>query len=435
MKCVNCGAVIPSGHIYCPFCGMEVQIVPDYNPLDDVLTGEVRQSVRNATRTNRTDGTRNYHADSSGKYAYSSGMSNRKESGQIPSRTYRERKIHSSENNGQDHEQNKKTNRGNDPKNRRRAKQRRIAKMRRQRRMIILVFTLFAVVCIGSIVYLNSYAGQIRKGNKALLSSDYAKAEQYFTKATKKDSKRPEAYEGLAKICQEKEDIEGAENVFLSAIAVQPDNVKLYQAIIDFYLDTKQPKKVSEVLSDCRYEDVLESLKEYVTPKPEFDLLEGTYEEVQEVALTSKGNKIYYTTDGSDPDTYSQQYDTPILIDKEGETNIKAIAVNKNKIPSVIASKKYTIELPIEDAPSVSPSTGQYETVVEIKIVVPEGYTAYYTMDGTDPSAPASDPTKYEGPVAMPEGQTLFSAVLKKNDSEKYTQITKRNYVYNPETE
>ncbi len=435
MKCVNCGAVIPRGRIYCPFCGMEIQIVPDYNPLDDVLTGEVRQSVRNATRPSRTDGVRNYHVDNSERYAYSSGMSTEKGFGQTHSRAYRERKMQSSEKTGQDHEQNKKLNRGNDHKRRRKAKQRRLAKMRRQRRMIILVITLFAVVCIGSIVYLNSYAGQIRKGNKALLSSDYAKAEQYFTKASKKDRKRPEAYEGLAKICQKKEDMEGAENVFLSAIAVQPDNVKLYQAIIDFYLDTKQPKKVSEVLSDCRYEEVLESLKKYVTPKPEFDLLEGTYEEVQEVALTSKGNKIYYTMDGSDPDIYSQQYDAPILIDKEGETNIKAIAVNKNKIPSVVASKKYMIALPIEDAPSVSPSTGQYETATEIKIVVPEGYTAYYTMDGTDPSAPASNPTKYEGPITMPEGQTLFSAVLKKNDSEKYTQVTKRNYVYSSEAD
>ena len=31
MKCRYCGCEIPSGELYCPECGEEVQIVPDYN--------------------------------------------------------------------------------------------------------------------------------------------------------------------------------------------------------------------------------------------------------------------------------------------------------------------------------------------------------------------------------------------------------------------
>ena len=42
MKCVHCGANIPDDQMICPVCGAEVQIVPDYNPLDDVLAREVR---------------------------------------------------------------------------------------------------------------------------------------------------------------------------------------------------------------------------------------------------------------------------------------------------------------------------------------------------------------------------------------------------------
>ena len=45
MKCVHCGANIPDDQMICPVCGAEVQIVPDYNPLDDVLAREVRGSV------------------------------------------------------------------------------------------------------------------------------------------------------------------------------------------------------------------------------------------------------------------------------------------------------------------------------------------------------------------------------------------------------
>lgn len=410
MKCINCGATIPEGWLHCPICGMEIQIVPDYNPWDDVLTSEVRRSVRNTTRPNMMNTARGHHGTDSKKNENSAKTSNKTI-------------------------QNKHPNLLNEQRRRKKARRKRLAKMRRRRRIIISAFLILFIVAFGTILYQNSYAGQISKGNKALTFSDYVKAEKYFTKAVKKNRKKADAYEGLSKIYIEKKDLESAENVFLSAIAIQPSNVELYRSVIEFYLETKQPEKVSEVLNDCEYENVLESLREYVTPKPEFDLSEGTYDEVQEVTLTSKGNKIYYTTDGSDPDVYSQKYDTPILIHKEGKTQIKAISVNKNKIPSVIASKTYIIELPMEEAPSVSPSTGRYEKQCQIEIIVPEGYTAYYTMNDTDPSDPASGAIKYEGPISMPEGQTIFSAVLKKNDAEKYTSVTKRNYVYEPSEE
>ena len=54
MRCTHCGANIPDDQMICPECGAEVQIVPDYNPLDDVLTREVRGSVEGATRQIQT---------------------------------------------------------------------------------------------------------------------------------------------------------------------------------------------------------------------------------------------------------------------------------------------------------------------------------------------------------------------------------------------
>ena len=44
MKCRNCGHEIPDGKLYCEFCGVEVQIVPDYNPLEDMLTAQIKVS-------------------------------------------------------------------------------------------------------------------------------------------------------------------------------------------------------------------------------------------------------------------------------------------------------------------------------------------------------------------------------------------------------
>ena len=35
MKCVNCGEQLNEGCVFCSKCGKEVQMVPDYNVLED----------------------------------------------------------------------------------------------------------------------------------------------------------------------------------------------------------------------------------------------------------------------------------------------------------------------------------------------------------------------------------------------------------------
>ena len=41
MICPRCGSSIPEGMLVCPDCGHEIQMVPDYNPMDDVLAREI----------------------------------------------------------------------------------------------------------------------------------------------------------------------------------------------------------------------------------------------------------------------------------------------------------------------------------------------------------------------------------------------------------
>ena len=52
MKCRNCGAELSDNHVVCPVCGCEVQIVPDYNPLDDVLTEQVKGAINETLKIN-----------------------------------------------------------------------------------------------------------------------------------------------------------------------------------------------------------------------------------------------------------------------------------------------------------------------------------------------------------------------------------------------
>ena len=450
MICRHCGADIPDDQMVCPRCGAEVQIVPDYNPLDDVLAREVKGSVEGATRQIQTDDIRRYRRGSSSQNVNATRVLSPGEMDRIRrDRSYGEQKQdadqgrrntdelrrqrqtagnvqHPRQGTGQMRRSRQNTG---ELKRQRQQKRLEAAKCKR-RNLLITLFVILALIVAGVvIVYQNSYTGMIRKGYNAIQSRDYAAAERYFERAVIKDKSRPEAYVGYAEIYIDQDDLDSAEEVFQDAIQTQPSNVKLYQAAIDFYMDTEQTGKISELLQNCEDETVLNAVADYISSAPEFSPEEGTFEEVQEITLTSetKGD-IYYTLDGSDPSAESgTKYTEPILLQDEGEFEIRAVAVNSKGIPSVISSGTYTIQFPIVDAPAVTPSTGQYSQPQQITITVPDGYTAYYTMDGTTPTASS---TQYTGPVTMPENaQTIFMAILVNNNNGKATEVTTRNYI------
>lgn len=483
MRCRNCGAELPEGQLICPVCHAKVQIVPDYNPLEDVLAREVKGSVEYATRPIDSGDVRRYRSReerendyatrvlNQGEYRSSTRVLNQGEMGRIRSQytqtpSYSRYGSRSADGSGASYRENgyvrKDQNRaGSDlgyvrrntwdnnsyvrgnarqdtdsrrlknGDNRRNAQERQRQQKSRKRRSakkrvqkFVTIFCMILVIggILGFLLYQNSYAGTVGKGQKALQSGDYSTAEGYFERAVQKDVKRADAYSGLSKVYIQQKNLDKAEEVFITVIDSQPENADLYEAAIRFYIDTEQQEKISPLLDGCD-EAVLSRVSDYVSEMPTFSMDEGTYQEVQEISLSGEG-EIHYTEDGSTPTASSTLYKEPILLDV-GTTVIKAVCINKKGIPSLTASRSYTIELPIADAPAVTPSTGQYNAPFQITIQVPEGYTAYYTTDDSTPSA-ASE--QYTGPIDMPQGSLIFSAVLV-SDSGKMTGITKRNYV------
>ena len=443
MRCTHCGAVIPDDQLVCPECGAEVQIVPDYNPLEDVLAREVKGSVEGATRPIQTNDIRRYRRDNRTKNVNATRVLSREEmdslrqkrrSGTAGASGGPRRSTGSMRRQPVDELRRQRENTSD--MRRQRSQMRLEAAKRKRRNLLITLFLLLALIVTGVyLVYQNSYTSMINKGYRSIQSGDYTAAAEYFDRAVRKDESRPEAYSGHAQIYVEQNDLESAEDVFLSAIETQPTNEALYQAAIDFYMELEQPDKVSALLEDCEDKNVLSAVSDYVSSSPVFTPEAGTYSEVQEVTITSEtGGDIYYTTDGSDPSEQTgTKYTEPVLLQTEGETEIRAIAVNENGIPSVISSSTYTIEFPIEDAPAVTPSTGQYTEPTQITITVPDGYTAYYTTDGSTPDPKSSSTHKYTGPVDMPDDtQMIFNAILVNDQNGKATEVTTRNYITTP---
>ena len=436
MICTRCGAEFPDDQMVCPICGAEVQIVPDYNPLDDVLAQEVRGSVEGATRQIQTDDIRRYRRDDRTQNVNSTRVLSQDEMDRIRDRRrggVRPADRTPAAGQRQNTAEQRRPRQDTGELRRQRQQKRLEAAKRKRRNLLITLFVILAVIVAGIIVvYQNSYTSMINKGYRSLQSGDYTAAEEYFQRAVIKDESRPDAYTGRAQIYVVQDDLEAAEEVFLSAIATQPTNAELYQAAIDFYMDTEQPGRVSALLNNCDDQGVLKAVAKYISAAPVFSPEAGSFTEVQEITITSEtGGDIYYTLDGSDPTAAGgTKYTEPVLLQTEGSTEIRAIAVNESGIPSVVASSEYVIEFPIENAPAVTPSTGQYTEPTQITITVPEGYTAYYTTDGSvpDPSSPST--VQYTGPVDMPEGtQTIFNAILVNNQNGKATDVTTRNYI------
>ena len=417
MKCRYCKAEIPEGELYCKKCGREVQIVPDYNPLEEMLTAQIQldgneqeseldqyinQKRRNNNRTGQSAGRNTGRSASRTTEA----MTGRRMTGNTTGQMLTEKER----------------------RKRQSAKAARKKALRRKRRIVLLIMAAIVVLAGAGfyVVYQNSYNGIMKKAQKAAQSKDYTTAEAYYKQAISKNTKKADAYTGLADVYLLQDKADEGTTLFEEAVSKQSGNVELYKACMDFYLKSDQNMEIPELL-DSVNDSMLEKLSDYVVDEPKFSLEDSTtYDDVQKLLLTADKDTIYYTTDGTDPDLTSTKYTSEGIQISEGETTIKAIAVNKKGVPSSISKKIYTVEFPVEDAPAVSPSTGQYDEAVQIEVKVPEGYTAYYTTDGTDPTTAS---TKYTGPIDMPKGETLFKVVLV-NGKGRMSGITTRNYMY-----
>ncbi|MGA1465260.1 MAG: chitobiase/beta-hexosaminidase C-terminal domain-containing protein, partial [Balneolaceae bacterium] len=122
------------------------------------------------------------------------------------------------------------------------------------------------------------------------------------------------------------------------------------------------------------------------------------YEESVDVTITAEtpGSSIYYTTDGSVPDTDSNLYTSTLTLTES--STVKAIAVANGFRQSFIAETKYVVKQRAE-TPQISPEAGTYVENVSVTISTgSEGANIYYTLDG---STPNEQSTVYDGPLSL----------------------------------
>ena len=147
----------------------------------------------------------------------------------------------------------------------------------------------------------------------------------------------------------------------------------------------------------------------------------GTYQSTQQITLSSatEGAEIYYTVDGTVPQTNGGiLYDGPFTV-QLGLTTVRAIAVKDAYNDSSERVATYTIGNFVAQ-PTISPGSGNYIRPQTVSIATSAGQASiHYTTDGSTPSA--SSPN-YSGPIQVGSDQSIRAiAVLPNGEASEIT--------------
>lgn len=142
----------------------------------------------------------------------------------------------------------------------------------------------------------------------------------------------------------------------------------------------------------------------------------GTLTVAARVSLSSSGEKIYYTTDGTTPTESSLLYAEPILINRT--TTLKAIAVSEDGEISEIATHVYTAAKKAAEVISSQEDGTVLEPGDTITLsTATQNAVIYYSTDGTVPTANNLDSMlEYDGePIEINRSVTIQAVAYRKD--------------------
>lgn len=286
---------------------------------------------------------------------------------------------------------------------------------------------------IGHFRFSASY--QLENARKYGEQNDYEKALGYLDRAIELEPHNVEQLMLKANYCYRLDRKEEAARVLGELIEREPlseEEAELaYESIVYIYDELGRYEEINELLEQCQVESVVAMFQKYMAKPPEFSYEAGSYDEVVPLRLSaSTAGNIYYTLDGSEPSQASQRYTGTIFLES-GTYQVSALFINEYGIESQVVKNWYEINLTVPKPPQVIVESGRYELPAKIEVLLSTEGNIYYTTDGSEPT---EDSLRYTQPIDMPLGQTNFKFVVISREGVA-SEVVNRTYEFKPDTD
>ena len=149
------------------------------------------------------------------------------------------------------------------------------------------------------------------------------------------------------------------------------------------------------------------------TPAPVISPGSGTFVGLKSVTMTDSDPNatIYYTTDGSTPNTGSHVYQSSNPLVVSTSETVTAIASRTGYITSPPTSETYTLPVPAD--PVFSLAAGDYGGTQTLKIIESStGAVVYYTLDGSTPTPNAADTMIYSQSLSIAASESVKAIAI-----------------------
>ena len=232
----------------------------------------------------------------------------------------------------------------------------------------------------------------------------------------------------LAELYTEENDYDSALVLYQEVIRADRKNRQACKGLIAIYEKQNNTDAILS-LSEAVDDSLKDLFADYQVEGPQFSLKSGSFENAQILQmLSTKGYEIYYTVDGSDPKERGLRYTEPVKLDENNKTyTVKAVCKNEKGIYSEVTEASYKILIPAPDEPIVSPDGGDFGMETSVTVTVPDGCSAYYTWDGSTPTAASH---LYTQPIKVPEGNNILSVVIIDHTTKLCSDVYRGNFIY-----
>ena len=305
--------------------------------------------------------------------------------------------------------------------------------------LIICCCLIVAGAAVGVVVKLyidnenaNSYDYQIEMAEKELVDHNYENALQYYKTALALQPDDIKVREAMAEIYTSRKEYDSALVLYMDILQLDKNNKEAYQHLIAIYDEMGDYDSILSLKENVTDEDILALFDDYEVDDPIISPLGGQYDDYVTVVIYSIAeNDIYYTLDGTVPDKengipYPQG---GISLNRTGNFEINAVCCNEKGIYSDIVSEEYQIQFKKPRMPSVSPDGGLFSEETTITIAQQKDCTIYYTWDSTDPTRESA---VYTEPLVVPEGDYVLSVMAVNNKTGLVSDIYCVNFGYHP---